>query len=276
MPVTNLINKCMKQNVFPDIMKCAEISPIFKKNDALDKNNYRPVSILTGFSKLYESSMDDQLSAYFSGVLNDFVNAFRMGYSCQSLLVKAIDDWKCAVDNNDITGVLSMDLSKAFDCLPHSLLIAKLSAYGISDDSCQLVGSYLSSRKQRVKIGQHRSSWSTISKGVPQGSILGPLLFNIFINDIFHFIEHCKMYNYADDNTMSLSAPSLNEVKGKLQNDTHNAIQWFIDNGMVPNPSKFQFMVISNKKKHPTFRLQLILIQSTLAITNAGNPKTAL
>ena len=110
---------------------------------------------------------------------------------------------KKSLDQNKVTGVLSMDLSKASDCLLHSLFIAKCHAYGLYKDSCELIGSYLTSRTQRVKIGQNRSSWNPITKGVPQGSIFGPLLFNIFINDLFLFIEKCQLYNYADDNSMS-------------------------------------------------------------------------
>lgn len=212
------------------------------------KKNYRPVSILTGLSKIFESCINDQLTSHFLAIFNDLVSAFRKGYSCQTLLVKVIDDWKIALDHNNYVGALFMDLSKAFDCLPHALLISKLNAYGVGDGFCQLLTSYLTSRKQRVKIGQYRSSWNLITKGVPQGSILGPLLFNVFINDLFLFIEKCQLYNYADDNSMSSTAPCLADAIQNLQYDTKNAINWFVNNGMEPNPSKFQFMVIST---HP-------------------------
>ena len=108
-----------------------------------------------------------------------------------------------------------MDLSKAFDCLPHGLLIAKLHAYGLDVSACELLADYLRHRKQHVKIGTARSSWMELTKG----SILGPLLFNIFINDLFLFIENCTLYNYADDNSMSYSSTNLQNVLSNLRID---------------------------------------------------------
>ena len=244
-PFSSLINTCIKQNIFPNNMKCAEVSPIFKKADNLSKSNYRPVSVLTVMSKVYESVMNDQLTDYFSNLFEELLSAFRKSFSCQSLLMKCIEDWKMSLDNNNIIGTLFMDLSKAFDCLSHSLLVAKLHAYGLDISACELIASYLSDRRQRVKLGTTRSDWTPLVKGVPQGSILGPLLFNIFLNDMFYFMERCILYNYADDNSMSHAAKTLHEVKSSLQHDGEIAIKWFSDNGMQANPEKFQFMVIS-------------------------------
>ena len=221
------------------------MSPSYKKDDNLKKNNFRPISVLTGISKLYESVVNDQLLEFFNKLFNDLISAYRKGYSCQSLLLKCIDSWKVALDRKQHVGLLFMDLSKAFDCLPHGLMIAKLKAYGLSTPACELVFSYLNDRKQRVKISTSRSSWSTLSKGVPQGSILGPLLFNIFMNDLFLFIEKCNLYNYADDNSLDTTSENLSEVLFNLKNDGRNAIDWFSRNGMQANPEKFHFMALS-------------------------------
>ena len=138
-------------------------------------------------------------------MFNPYLGAFRPGKGCQSTLLRLVEDWRRALDNGEYVSAILMDLSRAFDCLPHDLLLGKLRAYGLTENACSLVSSYLSNRKQQVKLGPHCSDWGDIVKGVPQGSILGHLLFNIFINDIFHIVDQSSLYNYADDNTLSYS-----------------------------------------------------------------------
>ena len=150
-----------------------------------------------------------------------------------------------------------MDLSKAFDCLPHDLLLLKLKHYGLSESALHMMESYLSNRKQCVKVGQSVSQMLNIYKGVPQGSILGPVLFNIFINDIFLFVKNCDLYNYADDNTLSKSHPSLATVVKSLEEDSNHLISWFSTNKMQANPEKFQAIAIGTKthNNNTTFNL---------------------
>ena len=214
--------------IFPNCLRNAELSPVFKKDDSMNKTNFRPVSILVCFSKVFEKLYCDQLLDFFNKVVSKFLSAFRKGYSCETVLIKMIEDWWKCLSEHKVVAAMLVDLSKAFDCLPHKLLLAKLSAYGLSNDSCRLLMSYLSERKQRVKIGNARSSWSEIIKGVPQGSILGPLLFDVFINDIFYTIEN--VYNYADDNVLSCSGDSLQEVATSLESSTLTALKWFENN----------------------------------------------
>ena len=129
-----------------------------------------------------------------------------------------IEHFKKSLDNGEYVACLSMDLSKAFDCLPHCLTICKLYSYGVSREACTLIASYLRGRKQRIKLGNSRSEWVELLKGVPQGSILGPLIFNIFLNDIFYFVSNSDLYNYADDNCISVSHKDISVLSAQLEN----------------------------------------------------------
>ena len=138
-----------------------------------------------------------------------------------------------------------MDLSKAFDCIPHDLLIAKLDAHGFDRRSLVFFYSYLKRRKQCVNLNNIQSTFKTLLSGVPQGSILGPLLFNIFINDLIGFIKKSSLYNFADDNTITAFEKDIILLTETLQNEAEIAIQWFKDNFMIVNPGKFQAMTIN-------------------------------
>ena len=136
-------------------------------------------------------------------------------------------------------GTVLMDLSKAYDCLPRNLLLEKLSAYGFDESAITLIANYLSNRYQRVKIGSTFSSYLEILRGVPQGSILGPILFNLFINDLMFFIQETEVCNFADDTTIYSCSPNFEEATLKLSNDTHLILNWFRINSMVANSRKF-------------------------------------
>ena len=162
------------------------------------------------------------------------------------------------MDRHEYVAVVLMDLSKAFDCLPHDILLSKLSAYGLRNESVQLLNSYMSDRKQQIKLNDIVGSWSVIKKGVPQGSILAPLLFNVFINDIFYFIEQRALYNYADVNTLPFSCPDFDRLIQVLQSESLILINWFHDNCMQANPDKFQATAVGER----TFEKKLILKNS--------------
>ena len=137
-----------------------------------------------------------------------------------------------------------MDLSKAYDCLPHDLLIAKLEAYGLGYNSLRFLYSYLSNRSQRVRISSSVSDWLAIVLGVPQGSILGPILFNIFINDLLFSNLKSDICNFADDNTLYACDSSIDNVLLRLNSDIPRVMDWFRSNEMVVNPDKFQVMFL--------------------------------
>ncbi len=205
-------------------MKNAEIALIFKKKDDMDKENYRPISILTVFSEMFESIIAEQLMEHFEDIFNDMVCAYRKKYGCEHGLVKLIDSWKCALDEDNFAGTLLIDLSKAFDCMSQGLLIAKMSAYGVNNDACEFMSSYLCDRYQSVKISNNKSSWKKMLKGIPQGSRLGSFLFNVFMNNIFYFMEICDLLNYADDNTLSIIRNTVNLVINALKKDAKNTM----------------------------------------------------
>ena len=145
------------------------------------------------------------------------------------------------------------DLSKAFDTLNHNLLIAKLGADGFETDALRYMKSYLTNRKQRVRVNKTFSEWDRITKGVPQDSILGPLLFNIFLNDLFLFISNSSLSNYADENTLYTFGDNLKKIKDSLRNSFDTVHQWFYENYMVLNERKCHFMCLGNNTENETF-----------------------
>ena len=156
--VSNFNDSIEKSN-FPSILKNATITPVFKKSDRNSKDNYRPVSILPNISKIFERCIFRQLSNYMDQFLSKFQCGFRKGYSTQYCLLSMLEKWKSAVDKGKSFGALLTDLSKAFDCLSHELLLAKLYAYGFTIVALRLIHSYLTNRRQRTKINMSYSSW---------------------------------------------------------------------------------------------------------------------
>ena len=143
-----------------------------------DISNFRPVSILNTFSKIYELVIKEQITSELDKYLSPLVSAYRKSFNTQHVIIRMIEDWKEKLDNNCFVRAVLTDLSKAFDCIPHDLLIAKLAAYGLDEKSLLLIYFYLQNRQQCVRVNNSRSNFKNIISGVPQGSILGPLLFN--------------------------------------------------------------------------------------------------
>ena len=245
------LNNVIVSSVFPTNVKYANLTPVHKKDSKNIESNYRPVSILSNISKIYERCLYSQISNFFEEKLSIYQCGFRKGYSAQHCLIVMIEKWRKSLDKGGNFGALLTDLSKAFDCLPHDLLVAKLYAYGFDIKSVTLIHSYLTGRKQRVKIDHIYSSWEEILFGVPQGSILGPLLFNIFVCDLFDFINNdVNIGSYADDTTPYVSAKTNEEIIESLENTSADMLSWFAYNGMKANPDKCHILLSGNNNCH--------------------------
>ena len=284
--LTDIINNSIRNGTFPDELKLAEVTPIYKKANPFDITNYRAVSLLSHVSKVYERIIFNQISAYFEPLFSTFLTGFRKNHNTQHWLLKMLELWKEALDQRKSVSATFIDLSKAFDTLNHELLLANLKACGYSENSIGYIQSYLDNRLQRTNVNNNFSLWKEIFAGVPQGSILGPFLFNICINDIFLFVDNAQLCNYADDTTL-YSTQENHKTNRDIHKDIfaclfsiHNIIsittyyiinrdilnknflslqKWFYDNFMVLNPGKCCFMSLgSNSDKS-----DLILEDST-------------
>ena len=199
--------------------------------------------------------MKDKLSQQLTG--------FRKNHSTQHCLSCMLEIWKKVLDKGGYICAIFMDLSKAFDTLNHDLLIAKLGAYGFETDALRYMKSYLKNRKQRVRVNKTFSEWERITTGVPQGSILGPLLFNIFLNDLFLFVSNTSLSNYANGNTLYTFGDNLKKNKDNLRNSFDTVHQWFYKNYMVLNAGKCHFMSLRNNTENKTFLFHNTLMENS-------------
>ena len=204
----------------------------------LSKENYRRISIHPNVSKIYERCLYDQIATFFEHVFSRYQCGFCKGYSAQHCLLVMIEKWKKNVDNGGVFGALLTDLSKAFDCILHDLIIAKLETYGFHIGALKLIHDYLSNRKQRVKVNDTYSSWKDIFYGVPQGSILGPFLFNIHLCDLFYSLEDLDIASYADDTTIYTVNEKKVSVISALETSSSLLFGWFNNNFMKANSDK--------------------------------------
>ena len=243
-----IYNDSIQKNNFPSSLKLADVIPVFKKGDKTSMKNYRPISLLPAISKIFEKIMYNQILAHIDKYLSPYLFGFRRGHNTEQCLLLMIEEWKKALDNKHKAGAVLTDLSKAFDCLNHNLLLAKLDAYGFETSALKLINCYLKERQQRTKVGSKYSQWRELKFGVPQGSILGPLLFNIFINDIFLFISNAKIANYADDNTPYAIKENIESLLKTLESETNILLEWFRINEMKPNEDKCHLLIANQNE----------------------------
>ena len=249
-PLAALINNCISSGIFPDKLKIASVIPLHKGGSKEDPNNYRPISILPTLSKIFERHIANQLNKYFlkANILHDRQSGFRQHHSCQTALINLVDSWLTAVDEGNVIGTVFLDFKKAFDMVDHNILLHKLKLYHFSDITIKLFESYLSQRTQLIKTDGVMSDMCLVKTGVPQGSILGPLLFLLYVNDL-PLELHADLDMYADDTTIYRAGYNLNDIQSKLQSDIIVTQLWYKKNHMAINPSKTTCMVIGSRQK---------------------------
>ena len=214
--LSTIFNNSLLQKTFPEDLKLGDITPLFKSDKTTEKRNYRPITVLSALSKVFERLLYAQMVDFADTFLVPYLCGFRKGFNTQHALLRLIDICKNSLDKKGVVGALLMDLSKAFDCIDHELLIAKLNAYGFCNDAQLLIYNYLSGRRQRVKLNGSFSTWRETFAGVPQGSVLGPLLFNLYINDLFLMVTDTAVCNFADDTTIFAADCQLDKVLERL------------------------------------------------------------
>ena len=244
-------NLSIKSGKFPSIFKTARVCPIFKSGDACNPDNYRPIAVLPCLSKIIERHIANSLYIFLNSndLLNTTQSGFRPKHSCTTALTKLVDEWLANIDNGEINGVIFLDLKKAFDLVNHIILLKKLEYYNVSNCTLDWFKSYLIERSQQVKVNNVMSNTKCIKTGVPQGSILGPLLFILYINDLPLNIEHSLIDLYADDSTLHCKGNNLLQLTSNLQNDIHVIENWCSQNCMKLNAKKCKSMIIGSKQR---------------------------
>lgn len=249
--LTSLFNMSLETSAFPSIWKSARVVPLFKKGSKQDPSNYRPISILPTLSKILEKAVHSQFYSYLSEnnllSLNQF--GFRFKSSTVTAAAKFTDQILHGMDDGLITGVAFLDLTKAFDTVNHSILLRKISNIGVDGTARDWFDSFLSNRSQVTCCNNKQSDPASISIGVAQGSILGPLLFIIYMNDLSDVLEFCNVSLYADDTVLYFASKSISEIESKINSDLSRVCCWMRANQLTLNVTKSKFMLIGSNAR---------------------------
>ena len=246
--VTHLINLSICKNKFPDELKYAKVKPLYKKNNKTEVENYRPISILSVFSKILEKTVHVQFNQYLQNnkILYSHQSGFRKGHSTDTCLIDLTDYVHKSISEGDFVGMVLLDLQKAFDTVDHAILCEKLKLMGVG--CVDWFKSYLENRKQMVTINNISSSPGIVTCGVPQGSILGPLLFLCYINDMSLSVN-CRLYLYADDSALLVRGKNPNLIAQSLSKNLESCKDWLNDNKLSLHLGKTESILFGTKRK---------------------------
>ena len=246
--ITKIFNSLISTGIFPDEWKLARVTPVHKNGSPSDENNYRLISIIPIVAKLFEKIIYDQCYKYIYRIII-CQSGFRALHSTITSLLCATDKWHLNIDKGQINGVVFVDLKKAFDTVDHTILIAKMKQYGLSELAFCLFESYLENRSQGCFVNGHLSHERPIKCGVPQGSVLGPLLFLIFINDLPNCFNSGTAEMYADDTTVTFSADDTASLELQINKELECLNKWLVVNKLSLNVSKTEFMLVTTRQK---------------------------
>lgn len=263
--ITHIINSCLSENYFPNIWKISIVLPLPKVAHPEDYKDLRPISVLPPLSKILERIVSNQIKEYLDkyNILPLTQSGFRKNFSCTTALCHIIDDILLATENDELTVLTLIDYSKAFDCINHGILLAILHYIGFSNTAVFFIGNYLSNRKQIVKLNDNMSTEGDLDRGVPQGSILGPLLFLIYTSQLHTKLASCKIHQYADDTQLykSFKLRDINTANQLINDDLNTLVKFSKDHNLCINPSKSAVMIFGNKQLRqvhsPNIKIQI-------------------
>ena len=268
--LTSLYNKCLLEGIFPNILKTAHITPVYKKGSKNSCSNYRPISLLSSFSKIFEKCIHTRLYSYLIDhqLITNSQYGFRTGLSTSHAISDLHNEILSGLDEKLNVCCIFLDLAKAFDTVDHKILLQKLNCYGIRGVSFQLIQSFLTNRKQCTVINGICSDMRLVTCGVPQGSTLGPLLFLLYINDL---PEHTNftVKLYADDTALIMKHNNAVKMQENVNSAIKHIEKWMEANKLTINYTKSEYMIITNKKLKHKFEIKI----NNICLTEADSVK---